>query len=112
MRELRIAWIRRYRDLQPIRVLTSFPTDWNLRHEIFQPVRELFLWKHASHHIGFTETWRQKIFAGRLVVERAIFVRQKKFLGRIADQFRERIVLGRAGVIEHQPEAKRSLIML
>jgi len=44
-----------------------------------EPTGDSFCESTRPHHIGFNQDRRKKIFAGRLVSERAIFVGQEEF---------------------------------
>ena len=76
-----------------------------------QPFRKLVRRENPPHHVRFAEAGRKKIFARRLVGERAILVREKKLLRRIGRQFRKPFVAADPRVIEHQPERESRLVM-
>src|ERR1700750_3317898 len=63
MRKFRIRRIGDDRRLEPFRGAVG--TNW--RHELRQPYLIFLGGEHATNHVGFAETWREEVLAGRFV---------------------------------------------
>ena len=77
-----------------------------------EPFRELSLRQNATHHVGFAEAGRKKVFARRLVCERTIVVRQKKFPRRIGGEPSKPFIIFTARIVDNQSEREGGLIVL
>src|SRR5574338_193469 len=67
MRELGIARIGDHAGREPV----ASAVGRNRRQEGRQPRAEFRLRKHAAHEIRFGEAWREKVLAGRFILQRA-----------------------------------------